>query len=229
MLFSIISLIAANLLFFALHFDGNSFPKPLSAKQEKEAFERLKMGDLSARNLLIEHNLRLVAHVIKKYYAVSSDQDDLISIGTIGLIKSVSSFDYDKGIRFATYASKCIANEILMYFRNIKKNSGCVYFGDTIGTDKEGNNLNIIELLADDFDTETAVDLKLNSIELHKLIESKLTSREQEIIKLRYGLKGYYPLAQREVAKKLGISRSYVSRIEKKALSTLRIYLNNDN
>jgi RNA polymerase sporulation-specific sigma factor len=209
-MFYLISIICANLIFFALHFDGNSFPKPLNAKQEKEAFDRLKAGDSSARNLLIEHNLRLVAHVIKKYYSSTNDQDDLISIGTIGLIKAVSSFDYDKGTRFATYASKCIGNEILMHFRNVKKSAGCIYFGDTVDTDKDGNTLNLIDLIADDFDIASAVDLKLNSTDLYNHIKTKLNYREQQIIVLRYGLMGRVPLAQREVAKKLNISRSYV-------------------
>ena len=207
------SFLCSNLLYFALDIEGHgSFPKPISPKREQECFERMAAGDESARTELIEHNLRLVAHIIKKYYASSNDQDDLISIGTIGLVKAVNTFQNSKGTRFATYASRCIENEILMYFRNLKKSAGDVYISDPIDTDKDGNALTMVDSL----------DLKFRSQQLYEYIQKCLSSRERTIIVLRYGLGGQKALTQREVAKKLGISRSYVSRIEKKALLALR-------
>jgi RNA polymerase sporulation-specific sigma factor len=211
------------LLYFALHIEGSGpFPKPLSAKQEKECFELMMQGDNGARDKLIEHNLRLVAHIIKKYYAATNEQEDLISIGTIGLIKAVGTFKFEKGTRFATYASRCIENEILMHFRNIKKTVGDVYINDPIDTDKEGNAITLMDLVSDEESIIDSIDLKLKSELLHKHINSELSPREKIIIEMRYGLHGRNPLTQREVAKKLGISRSYVSRIEKKSLLTLR-------
>lgn len=171
---------------------------------------------------MIEHNLRLVAHIVKKYYSAQKDQDDLISIGTIGLIKAVSTFDYNKGTRFATYAARCIENEILMHFRNAKKSAQDIYISDPIDTDKEGNALTFMDIVADDDCIIDSIDLKLKSEKLYELIEKHLDTREKEIIYLRYGLRGNIPLTQREVAKKLKISRSYVSRIETKALLKLR-------
>ena len=220
---ALISFVATHLLYFALHLEGNgSFPKPLSAKEEKLCFDQMAAGDLKARDKLIEHNLRLVAHIIKKYYSATNDQEDLISIGTVGLIKAVGTFDYSKGTRFATYASRCIENEILMHFRNLKKTSGEVYINDPIDMDKEGNTLTMMDIVADDENIIDSIDLKLRSEQLHKHIEGALDEREQTIIKLRYGLSGRRPMTQREVASKLHISRSYVSRIEKKALLILR-------
>ncbi len=201
-----------NLWFLALHISsGGSFPKPLSAKDEHECLEQIKMGDHAARNRLIEHNLRLVAHIIKKYYSNQKDQDDLISIGTIGLIKAVSTFDSDKGTRFATYAARCIENEILMHFRNMKKSAQDVYISDPIDTDKEGNVLTLMDIVAEDESIFENIDLKLKAEKLHRLIDKHLDERERTIIFMRYGLTGETPLTQREVASKLDISRSYVS------------------
>lgn len=225
---ALISLALENLLYFALHIEGNgSFPKPLSAAEEKECFARYADGDQEARNQLIEHNLRLVAHIVKKYYTVTNEQEDLISIGTIGLIKAVNTFTYDKGTRFATYASRCIENQILMHFRNAKKTAGDVYINDPIETDKDGNALTLIDIVADEGNIIDDIDLKIKSEQLHLLITRHLDEREQYIIKLRYGLNGQKPLTQREVAAKLNISRSYVSRIEKKALEQLKRQFDN--
>ncbi len=212
-----------NLLYFALHLEGNGvFPKPLSGKDEYDCFVKMGEGDTNSRNKLIEHNLRLVAHIIKKYYSNSKDQDDLISIGTIGLIKAVSTFDYTKGTRFATYASKCIENEILMYFRSIKKCSGEIHFEESIDTDKDGNQLTLMDIVADTGCMVEKIDTIIKSEQLYHFIDECLDERESQIIKLRYGLYGYHPLTQREIADKLKISRSYVSRIEKKALYLLK-------
>lgn len=219
----ILDYIFSNLLFLALHLDKpNVFPKPLSAKEERMYFEQMKKGDKNARNKLIEHNLRLVAHIIKKYYSATQEQDDLISIGTIGLIKAVSTYDYLKGNRFATYASKCIENEILMHFRALKKISNEVYFDQAIDTDKDGNSLTLMEIISDDCNVCEAVELKIRSAQLYEFIEKALDRREYEIIVKRFGLYNHKPLTQREVAKELEISRSYVSRIEKKALEKLK-------
>lgn len=223
MLSAFISFALSNLMFLALHISSaGSFPKPLSKKEEEECLRLLKTGDKSARDKLIEHNLRLVAHVIKKYYTPTSDPNDLISIGTIGLIKAVSSFDTDKGIRFATYAARCIENEMLMYCRTLKKTSLDVSLSDSIETDREGNALTFSDVLAVDDTLVEDIDLKLRCEKLYKLIEKCLDPREREIIILRYGFFGEEPLTQREVAQRLKISRSYVSRIEKKALEQLR-------
>ena len=219
----LISLAIENLVFFALHIEsGGVFPKPLTAAEEEECFRKMHEGDSSARNKLIEHNLRLVAHIIKKYYNVSTDQEDLISIGTIGLIKAVSTFDYAKKTRFATYASRCIENEILMHFRSLKKSAGDVYFDEPIDTDKDGNTLTLIDIIAEDDGIIDKIDLNIKSEQLYRFIDECLDERETDIIKRRYGLYGLKPLTQREVAEQLGISRSYVSRIEKKALQTLK-------
>lgn len=219
----IVQLLLDNLLFFALHFEnGSVFPKPLSAKEEEECFRKMKEGDKNARNRLVEHNLRLVAHVAKKYYGSGSDNDDLISIGTIGLIKAVSSFDYTKGTRFATYAARCIDNEILMHFRYLKKSAGDIYFDEPVDTDKDGNQLTLIDIICQDDGILDKIDTETKTGKLLGFMEQCLNEREREIIILRYGLYGQRQLTQREVAKKLDISRSYVSRIEKKALETLR-------
>lgn len=223
MLDLLLELLTRNLLLFALHFDNmGAFPKPLSAKEELRCFELLSQGDKAARDKLISHNLRLVAHIIKKYYAISSDVDDLISIGTVGLIKAVGTFDYTKGTRFATYGSRCVENEILMHFRAVKKTSSEVFFGEAIDTDKDGNTLSLSDILADNTDIAEQVDIKINSERLYKYIDELLDEREKQIISMRYGLGGTVALTQREVAKKLGISRSYVSRIEKRAIEKLR-------
>lgn len=223
MFVNLLDYIFSNLLFLALHLDKpNMFPKPLSAKDERMYFEMMKNGDKNARDKLIEHNLRLVAHIIKKYYSTSQEQDDLISIGTIGLIKAVSTFDYTKGNRFATYGSKCIENEILMHFRSLKKISNEVFFDQAIDTDKDGNPLTLMEIIADDCNICESVELKIRSAQLYNYIEKVLDRREHEIIVKRFGLFNSKPLTQREVAKELNISRSYVSRIEKKALEKLK-------
>lgn len=219
----IIQLLLDNLLFFALHFEScGVFPKPLSAKEEEECFRRMGEGDTSAKNYLIEHNLRLVAHVVKKYYTAGNENEDLISIGTIGLIKAASSFDYTKGTRFATYAARCIDNEILMHFRALKKSAGDIYFEEPVDVDKDGNQLTLIDIICEDDGIVDKIDLNIKTRQLYKFVEECLKGREKEIIIARYGLYGKRPLTQREVAEKLKISRSYVSRIEKKALETLK-------
>ena len=213
----------SNLYYFALHVTGaGNFPTTLSAQKEKELLDRTQNGDVTARNELIEHNLRLVAHIVKKYYTTGCDQDDLISIGTIGLIKAVSTFNSDKGIRLATYAARCIENEILMYFRNLKKSAQDVYISEPIDTDKDGNALTLVDVISDDSDINEIVDTKIKLEKLRVILTGVLDEREREIINYRYGINGYQELTQREIAKKLNISRSYVSRIEKAALQKLK-------
>ena len=212
-----------DLLYFALHVTGTgSFPRPLTAKEERECLEQIALGDEAAKARLIEHNLRLVAHIIKKYYSTFKDQDDLISIGTIGLIKAVSTFKPEKSVRFATYASRCIENEVLMHFRNKKKSAQDVYISDPIDTDKDGNSLTLMDVMSEEDNIVDCIDLHIQSEQLYQFIGTALDERERQIIVMRYGLGGNRPLTQREVAKKLDISRSYVSRIEKKAISVLR-------
>ncbi len=214
-----------NLLFFSLHVDNTGiFPKPLSKDDELEYFrEMTENNDINAKNKLIEHNLRLVAHIIKKYYSKSKEQEELISIGTIGLIKAVSTFDYQKGNRFATYASRCIENELLMHFRSAKKSAGDVYIDDPIESDKDGNQISLIDIISDGENLTEQVDLLIKSQQLYGFIKESLEKREIQIISLRYGIFGNIPHTQKDVADKLGISRSYVSRIEKKALQKLKI------
>jgi len=220
---SVINLLS-NLFLFALHLssNGNSFPPALSAKEEQECLHRMKQGDESAKNKLIEHNLRLVAHIIKKYYSNSSQQEDLISIGTIGLIKAVNTFDADKGTRLATYAARCIENEILMHFRAQKKTAQDISMNEPIDTDSEGNPLTLMDIISTE--DEIIEDIyKLSMIKkLNTEIRKITNEREKTIIILRYGLNGSKPLTQLEVSKKLGISRSYVSRIEKRVLTNLK-------
>lgn len=219
----IISWLLENMLYFALRLDGNTvFPKPLSAEREAEAFERMANGDNGARGELIEHNLRLVAHIAKKYYSPNVDSEELISIGTVGLIKAVNSFSNSKSTRFATYAAKCIDNEILMYFRSAKKSARDVYLDEPVDTDKDGNTMSLIDIISDDENLPDRVDIMIKSRQLYGFIDECLDEREKEIITYRYGLGGIKELTQREVADKLNISRSYVSRIEKKALEKLR-------
>lgn len=216
-----------NLLLHGMHMTlrmggiSGSFPRPLSALEERECLEKLKEGDEEARNTLIVHNLRLVAHIIKKYYTNTQDQDDLISIGTIGLIKGISSFDADKGTRLATYAARCIENEILMHFRSQKKLGSEVSLSDPIDTDKEGNSLSLMDILAQEDGVLEQLDAAENEAKLYYHVDRCLDPREKQIIVLRYGLGGRQPRTQREIAEHLGISRSYVSRIEKKALTKL--------
>ena len=215
--------LASGLYYLALHVTGaGSFPSPLSAAQEYELLKKTQDGDMSARNSLVEHNLRLVAHIVKKYYASGCDQEDLISIGTIGLIKAVSTFKPDKSIRLSTYAARCIENEILMHFRNLKKTSQDVYISDPIDTDKDGNALTLIDVIADEGDISEQLDTKIKLERLREILDSTLDRREKKIIELRYGLGVCKELTQREIAVMLKISRSYVSRIEKAALEKLR-------
>lgn len=218
-----LSALAGGFLYFALHLTASgSFPRPLTVAQERECLQKIKEGDQQARDYFIEHNLRLVAHIIKKYYASYKEQEDLISIGTIGLIKAVGTFDSNKGIRFATYASRCIENELLMHFRGRKKYAQDLYIQDPIDVDTDGNALTLMDIMAQDGDILEDVDRKLKGDRLHSYINQALDAREQQVIRLRYGLDGKAPMAQREVAALLGISRSYVSRIEKKAVGILR-------
>ena len=222
-MFEFLSFIGQYICFLFLHVCGNgNFPKPLSAKLEKEYLEKAAQGDADARNKLIEHNLRLVAHIIKKYYSTVNDQDDLISIGTIGLIKAIDTFDINKNIKLSSYASRCIENEILMYFRGIKKSAQDISLNETIDTDKDGNPLSLMDVLASDDNILEDLNKKLNLGKLYAYIESELSERERRVIYLRYGLRGNEPVTQREVADLLGVSRSYISRIETKALRTLR-------
>ena len=216
-----------NGLFLSLHLANNtgSFPKPLSAAEEREYVERFAAGDMEARGVLIERNLRLVAHIVKKYYTASDEQDDLISIGTIGLIKGISSYKPDKGTRLATYAARCVENEILMHFRAKKKTQSEVSLSETIETDKDGNSLYLMDVVGTEDTLHSDLQDKEDGILIRRLVRECLTPREREIISLRYGLGGLMPRPQREIAQKLGISRSYVSRIEKKALQKLETAL----
>ena len=219
----IIVLVLINITYFALEISGfGFFPKPLSPQEEKNALEAMKAGDMDARNKLIEHNLRLIAHIIKKYRSDSFEQEDLISIGTIGLIKAVQTFDVDKGVTLSTYAARCIENEILMYFRSIKKNGAEMYMDDPIDTDKDGNTIRLLDIIYSEEDTIEDVAQKIESEKLIGFVQNELSEREQKIIILRYGLNNRKPLTQREVASAINISRSYVSRIEKRALIKLR-------
>jgi len=216
-----------NLLFFALHLDGGYFPKQFTKKEEQECIARIAAGDPKARNELIEHNLRLVVFIVNKHYGDSREQEDLISIGTIGLIRAAETFNPEKAISFSTYASTCIRNQIKMYFRKNKHKSSEVYMNEPIDTDKNGNELTIADIFKDNVCVDDEVDLRINMEKLYKLVNTVLDDRERLIISKRYGLicddrTVSRPLAQREVAKLLDISRSYVSRIEKKALDKLK-------
>lgn len=209
-------------IFLRVQSVGNSFPPPLSAERERECFRLMReSGDMSARNELIEHNLRLVAHIVKKYYSSGKNQDDLISIGTIGLIKAVDSFDPALGSRFATYAGKCLQNEILMYFRSQKRLAAEVSLSETIDTDKDGNPLTWGDIIAVDDTIADDLDVKLRSARAIQIINNELTPRERQIISLRYGLGERPAITQREVAALMGISRSYVSRLEGSALKKI--------
>ena len=207
---------------YSLTLSTGSFPKPLSAQEEREYLCRSAEGDLEARNILIERNLRLVAHIMKKYYALAADQEDLISIGTIGLIKGITTFDHTKGARLATYAARCVENEILMYFRSQRKTSQDVSLSDYIETGADGTMLSLMDVVSDQEDLTETICRKENARQIRSAIEKYLTAQERLVIQLRYGLDGEIPLRQREVALRTGISRSYVSRIEKKALEKLR-------
>lgn len=204
---------------------GSSFPKPLTAAEERHYLELAAQGDLSARNVLIERNLRLVAHIMKKYYTQTADQEDLISIGTIGLIKGISTFDASKGARLATYAARCVENEILMHFRSQRKSAQDVSLSDCIETGKDGTALSLLDTICSDDDLFEDLSARELYSRLYRVMDEVLSGREKEIITLRYGLGGCAPQTQREIAAKCGISRSYVSRIEKRALNALRMAL----
>lgn len=222
-MFGFLSYISQYIFLFILHIaHGESFPKPLKKSEEQHYLDLAAKGDINARNILVEHNLRLVAHIIKKYYQNYGGQDDLVSIGTIGLIKAINTFDLNKNIKLSSYASRCIENEILMFFRNNRKSSQDVSLNDTIDTDKDGNPLTLMDIMASDMDVAQDVDTKLHLEVLNAYINEVLTPREKEVIIKRYGIGGGKVQTQRELAKKLNISRSYISRIEKKALEKLR-------
>lgn len=221
----------ANSLFLTLRLTGNSgsFPKPLSAREEQMYLERSLAGDLEARNILVEHNLRLVAHIIKKYYTQSAEQEDLISIGTIGLIKAVDTFRPERKIRLATYASRCVENEVLMYFRSRKKLQGEVSLSDSIDGDDAGNALCLLDVVGSDDTMLSDMADREEQVRIRQLVDTCLTEREAEVIRRRYGLSSHLPQTQRQVAVAFGISRSYVSRIEKRALAKLEAALSGDS
>ena len=221
MLSATVWLIFSSML-YTLRLDcGGSFPKPLTAEEERHYLKLAAQGDLEARNILIERNLRLVAHIMKKYYAQTTDQEDLISIGTIGLIKGISTFDPEKGTRLATYAARCVENEILMHFRTLKKTAQDVSLSGYIETGKDGNALSLMEVVASDEDLFDDLSSREMCGKLYTAMDRCLNKREREILVMRYGLGGTKAMTQREIAEKSGISRSYVSRIEKKALKKL--------
>ena len=212
-------------LFYALQLSTGSFPKPLTEAEEQHYLALSAAGDLEARNILIERNLRLVAHIMKKYYSQTADQEDLISIGTIGLIKGITTFDASKGAKLATYAARCVENEILMYFRSQKKSSQDVSLSDCIEGGSDGSPLERMDVISDDCDLLEMVTSRESVVQLRKAVASCLTDQERLVITLRYGLDGNVPKRQREVAEVTGISRSYVSRIEKRALEKLKAAL----
>ena len=205
-------LVSSAMLMLRLGDNASSFPRPLKAQEEQEYIRRAIQGDMEARNILIEHNLRLVMHIIKKYYTTSADAEDLVSIGTIGLIKGVSTYRPDKGVRLATYASKCIENEILMHFRGQKKSAGDVSLSDALDTDGEGEGLALLDTISCDQDMLEELSRREAVEQVRKAVDTVLEGREAEVIRLRYGLSGRPPMPQREVAGIIGISRSYVSR-----------------
>ena len=209
-------------LMYSLQLNAGSFPKPLTWEEEQRYLALASQGDLEARNILIERNLRLVAHIMKKYYAQTADQEDLISIGTIGLIKGISTFDPSKGARLATYAARCVENEILMHFRTQKKSAQDVSLSDYIETGADGAALSLMDVVAEDSDLLEQISTREQIAQLRQALETELTGQERQVVELRYGLTGLAPMRQREVAGITGISRSYISRIEKKALQKLR-------
>lgn len=210
-------------MFFILHLtSGNVYPKPLSTADEKKYLARVAQGDKEARNILVEHNLRLVAHIVKKYYTGTNDYDDLLSVGVVGLIKAINTFDAAKTRRLSSYASICIQNEILMMFRNNKKTQQEISLSESVDSDKDGNNLVLMDVIAVDDDIVERIDTKFKSEKLQQYINEELDEREKTVIELRYGLNGHKEKTQREIAAMLNISRSYISRIETKALKKLR-------
>ena len=222
-MFAFLSGLFGQMTVFLLHVDhAAAFPPALTRTEEEECLRQLAAGDDAARQKLISHNLRLVAHITKKFYSPDREQEELISIGTLGLIKAVSSFNTEKGARFATYAARCIENEILMHYRAKKKTAGEVFFDDPLEYDKDGNALTLLDIMPDSTDLETQVEQSMQEKQLYRFLETRLGKREWTVIARRYGLFGYPVQTQREVAETLGISRSYVSRIEKRALTLLR-------
>lgn len=222
-MFEFLNFLSKYLHLFILHISHKeTFPKPLSKEKEEEYLILSSQGDISARNKLVEHNLRLVAHIMKKYYHCVDDEEDLVSIGTIGLIKAINTYKLNKNIKLSSYASRCIENEILMHFRNTKKSSMDISLNDAIDTDKDGNPLTLMDIMSVDDNIIEDIDTKMNLEKLNDYIDETLTKREKQIIAMRFGLYEKKPLTQREIAKKLNISRSYVSRIEKKAIQQLR-------
>ncbi|AGB41949.1 RNA polymerase sigma-K factor [Halobacteroides halobius DSM 5150] len=218
---AIVSLLDGIMLLISYISDGTTFPQPLTAEEEKECLKRIKQGDMEAKNKLIEHNMRLVAHIVKKYDGARADSEDLISIGSVGLIKAIESFDPDRKTRLATYAARCIENEILMHLRKTKKLKNEKFLHDPIGSDKEGNEISLIDILGTDVDiVSEEVELVLEQEKLYKRLQN-LSNRERKVLEMRYGLKDGKSKTQREIAQQLGISRSYVSRIEKKAVNEL--------
>ena len=210
------------MLFSGFINNNSSFPKPLTAKQEIEYLEKYRAGDMSAKDVLINHNLRLVAHIVKKYSG-TEEADDLISVGSLGLIKAINTFKPGYGTQLSTYAARCIENEILMLLRVNKKHKGTLSVEESLGVDAENNEINLLDIMYDeDVNVERSVENSILAEKLDKLLKSHLSSREYEIICLRYGLNNLPMLTQREVAKKLDISRSYISRLEKKAINILR-------
>lgn len=217
------------LLFSSFINNAQGFPKPLTPEEEKAYFEKFKQGDKDAKDRLINHNLRLVAHIVKKY-AGTSEADDLISVGTIGLIKAINTFEYGKGTQLSTYAARCIENEILMLLRVSKKHKQVMSLDESLGQDKDGNDIELADVIpSDEEEILTKVENNVITSKINKLIDTKLSVREAEIIKLRYGIGGKTALTQREVATKLGISRSYISRLETKAIEIIKKEVAQDN
>ena len=212
-------------MMYSLQLSTGSFPKPLSQEEEEHYLALAAKGDLEARNILIERNLRLVAHIMKKYYSQSADGEDLISIGTIGLIKGITTFDASKGARLATYAARCAENEILMHFRSMRKSAQDVSLSDYIETGADGAALSLMDVVAEESDLLEQVSTREQVQQLRRAVETRLSEQEKEVVLLRYGLSGGAPMRQREVAEVTGISRSYVSRIEKRALEKLKAAL----
>ena len=212
-------------LLYSLQLSSGNFPKPLTEQEERSYLERSAQGDLEARNVLIERNLRLVAHIMKKYYANTSDQEDLISIGTIGLIKGITTFDPSKGARLATYAARCVENEILMHFRSQRKSSQDVSLSEIIETGTDGAALSLMDVVGEEPDLLESITSRERLQEVRRAVAKCLSDQEKQVVMLRFGIGGLKPCRQREVAEMLGISRSYVSRIEKRALQKLRVEL----
>lgn len=219
---AVIGIILSKMLFFALHLESRTLPRPLTEKEEREEFRKYYSGDKTARDKLIKHNLRLVAHVVKKYSTNPQDNEDLISIGTIGLIKAVQSFTYEKSTRFSTYAAKCIENEVLMSFRKQKGSENIISLDDTLEVNNDASRLSLKESIPDDFDVAEWCEKQEGKQMIHSLVAEKLQGRERQVIIMRYGLGGGNPMTQQQVCEILGISRSYVSRIETKAIGILR-------